>query len=160
MRLRCQRVVNCAGLGAQNLAVRLIGVPPETVPPRRMCKGNYFALTGRSPFARLVYPVPDNASLGVHYTLDLAGQGRFGPDVRMDRRGKLRRSIPRAPTASMKPFAATGPVSPLARYGRPIRASASNWADPKCRASDFRIDGPREHGVAGLIICSVSSRRG
>ena len=57
------------------------GLPPETIPPAYFCRGVYFTLSGRSPFRRLVYPVPPAGGLGVHITLDLAGQARFGPDV-------------------------------------------------------------------------------
>jgi len=74
-------VVNCAGLGAQALSRALTGVPAETVPPLHTAKGVYFSLSGRAPFRRLIYPVPGQASLGIHYTRDLGGQGRFGPDV-------------------------------------------------------------------------------
>jgi L-2-hydroxyglutarate oxidase LhgO len=150
MRLRCRRVVNSAGLGAQIVAAHLAGMPADKVPMRRMCKGNYFSLTGRSPFARLVYPVPDNASLGVHYTLDLAGQGRFGPDVewiddenydvdpaRADRfYAAIRRYWPGLADGTLRP-AYSG-----------IRVKLGG---PEAPASDFRIDGPAEHGVAGLV---------
>jgi len=82
MRLGCATLVNAAGLGAWGVAKRLEGFPAGHVPPRVLAKGNYYALgQGRSPFARLVYPVPVEGGLGVHLTLDLAGQARFGPDV-------------------------------------------------------------------------------
>ena len=74
-------VVNCAGLGAQGLARALAGLPADSVPPLYYAKGNYYTLAGRAPFSRLVYPVPEAAGLGVHLTLDLGGQARFGPDV-------------------------------------------------------------------------------
>lgn len=79
--LLCRRVVNCAGFDAQAVSAALAGLAPRTIPPRYLCKGNYFALSGAAPFSRLVYPVPVSAGLGIHYTLDLGGQGRFGPDV-------------------------------------------------------------------------------
>src|SRR6267143_5067446 len=81
MRLLAQTVVNCAGLFAQDVARSIEGFPAERIPPTHYCKGNYFGLSGRSPFSRLVYPAPEAAGLGVHLTLDLAGQARFGPDV-------------------------------------------------------------------------------
>src|SRR5258708_34186290 len=80
MRLLAQTVVNCAGLFAQDVARSIGGFPAERIPPTHYCKGNYFSLSGRSPFARLVYPAPEAAGLGVHLTLDLAGRARFGPD--------------------------------------------------------------------------------
>lgn len=74
-------VVNAAGLGAWDAAKGIAGLAAGSVPPRYYAKGNYFSLTGKTPFSRLVYPVPGHAGLGVHFTRDLAGRGRFGPDV-------------------------------------------------------------------------------
>lgn len=74
-------VANCAGLGAQDVARGLRGLPPESVPPLYYAKGNYYALAGPAPFSRLIYPVPETAGLGVHLTLDLAGVLRLGPDA-------------------------------------------------------------------------------
>ena len=79
--LRARSVVNAAGLQAQVLARRFAGLAAQHVPPSYYAKGNYFTLTGRSPFSRLIYPVPEAAGLGVHLTLDLGGQAKFGPDV-------------------------------------------------------------------------------
>jgi L-2-hydroxyglutarate oxidase LhgO len=83
MTLQAARVYNAAGLGAIPLAHAFEGARPESLPPlpRAFAKGNYFSLAGAAPFARLVYPVPPQGALGVHLTLDLAGQARFGPDV-------------------------------------------------------------------------------
>jgi L-2-hydroxyglutarate oxidase LhgO len=81
MPLRAATVVNCAGLGAQDVSQRMFGVPAAAIPARFLAKGHYFALTGRSPFHRLVYPLANAAGLGTHVTLDLAGNARFGPDV-------------------------------------------------------------------------------
>ena len=74
-------VVNAAGLGAQALARRIDGYPPDQVPPLILAKGNYFAYAGKPVFARLIYPTPVDGGLGVHVTLDMAGRMRFGPDV-------------------------------------------------------------------------------
>src|SRR3546814_10948057 len=81
MRLSCRTVVNAAGLFAPDVARNLQRFPRDKVPPRYFAKGNYFMLSGRSPFSRLVYPVPREGGLGLHITVDLAGQARFGPDV-------------------------------------------------------------------------------
>lgn len=81
MRLHARLVVNAAGLGAIPLARAIAGLDPAQVPPAHYAKGNYYALTGRAPFSRLIYPVPVPGGLGVHLTLDLGGQARFGPDV-------------------------------------------------------------------------------
>ena len=81
MSLKARTVVNCAGLGAQGVSRAIKGVKPASVPPQHYAKGNYFYLSGKPPFTRLIYPLPGHASLGLHYTLDLADQGRFGPDL-------------------------------------------------------------------------------
>ncbi|MGH8180744.1 MAG: NAD(P)/FAD-dependent oxidoreductase, partial [Steroidobacteraceae bacterium] len=74
-------VINSAGLHAQQLARRIEGIPAASIPSSVYAKGCYFVLQGRSPFRRLIYPIPVPGGLGVHLTLDLAGQARFGPDV-------------------------------------------------------------------------------
>ena len=88
--LQAGLVVNSAGHGAVALAGGLHAagpdggglLPPDWAAPQAFfTKGNYFRLTGRSPFSRLVYPVPEPGGLGIHLTLDLGGQARFGPDV-------------------------------------------------------------------------------
>ena len=81
MRLAAGLVVNAAGLGAQAFARSIAGMPVDKIPPLHLAKGNYFSLSGRSPFSRLIYPMPTPGGLGVHLTLDLAGQAKFGPDV-------------------------------------------------------------------------------
>ena len=81
IRIAANAVVNAAGLGSHAFARFIIGMPPDKIPPLHLAKGNYFALTTQSPFTRLIYPIPTPGGLGVHLTLDLAGQARFGPDV-------------------------------------------------------------------------------
>src|SRR5579872_1035344 len=81
MTLACEVLVNAAGLYAPGVARRLGGVPPDSIPRDYYCRGVYFTLPCKAPFRRPVYPVPEHAGLGVHYTPDLAGQGRFGPDT-------------------------------------------------------------------------------
>ena len=150
MRLLARTVVNCAGLYAQEVARSIEGFPAERIPPSYYCKGNYFSLSGRSPFARLVYPAPESAGLGVHLTLDLAGQARFGPDVewieRIDydvdpERGRvfyeaIRRYWPELKDGSLQP-AYCGIRPKIQAQGEPSR--------------DFLVEGPEEHGVAGLV---------
>jgi len=150
MRLSARSVVNCAGLHAQEVARSIEGFPVERIPPTFYCKGNYFSLSGRSPFSRLVYPAPESAGLGVHLTLDLAGQARFGPDVEWiesvdydvdPRRANvfydaIRRYWPGLKDGSLQP----------AYCG--IRPKIQSRSEP---ARDFLIQGPEEHGVAGLV---------
>jgi len=79
--IRCMQVVNAAGHGACALARSMDALPAKLIPTARYAKGNYFRLQGRTPVTRLIYPVPEPGGLGVHITLDMAGQSRFGPDV-------------------------------------------------------------------------------
>jgi L-2-hydroxyglutarate oxidase LhgO len=80
-RLHAQTVINCAGLWASRIASGISGLDAASIPRTWFAKGNYYSLAGRAPFSRLVYPVPEPGGLGVHLTLDLGGQARFGPDV-------------------------------------------------------------------------------
>ena len=79
--LECRLLVNAAGLGAPAVARSIEGMPIELIPTPYLAKGNYFSCHARAPFSRLIYPVPEPGGLGVHLTLDMAGQARFGPDV-------------------------------------------------------------------------------
>jgi L-2-hydroxyglutarate oxidase LhgO len=149
--LQATTVVNAAGLYAPALATRFEGLDARHVPGAWFAKGNYFTLCGRSPFRHLVYPVPQAAGLGVHLTLDLGGQAKFGPDVEWvdsaddllvdARRGdafysEVRRYWPALPDGALEPGYAG------------IRPKISGPADA---ARDFEIQGPGQHGVAGLV---------
>ena len=150
MRLSCRVLVNSAGLHAPSLARRIAGLPPAAIPRDYFCRGVYFTLAGRSPFRHLVYPVPEAAGLGVHLTLDLGGQARFGPDVEWidsldysvdPRRGErfyaaIRTYWPGLPDGALQPGYAG------------IRPKISGPAEP---AADFRLQGPAEHGIPGLV---------
>ena len=148
--LRCRSVVNAAGLAAQDMAAAIAGVAPESIPRRYLAKGTYFILAGRSPFSRLIYPVPEKSGLGVHATVDLAGEARFGPDVewveRIDydvdagRAERFYRAI-----RTYWPGLADGALRP--GYAG-IRPKLQAPGEP---AADFVIQGPEAHGVNGLI---------
>ncbi|VTU37071.1 L-2-hydroxyglutarate oxidase LhgO [Variovorax sp. PBS-H4] len=149
--LRCRSVVNAAGLLAPALARRFEGLPASTIPPSFFAKGNYFTLAGRAPFSRLIYPVPEAAGLGVHLTLDLGGQAKFGPDVEwVDSPGDLVVDPRRgegfyAEVRKYWPALADGAL--VAGYAG-IRPKISGPGEP---ARDFLIEGPAVHGVAGLV---------
>jgi L-2-hydroxyglutarate oxidase LhgO len=150
MRLLARTVVNSAGLHAQRLAASIEGFPAASVPPTYYAKGNYYQLATRAPFSRLIYPMPNNAGLGVHITLDLAGQGRFGPDVEwtdhIDYSVDPRRADGfYAAIREYWPDLADGSLVP--GYAG-IRPKIVPRGSPP---ADFLIQGPRAHGVAGLV---------
>ena len=120
-------MVNAAGLAAPALARRFDGLPAPSVPTAYFAKGNYFTLAGRAPFSRLIYPVPEAAGLGVHLTLDLGGQAKFGPDVQWVASPDDLVSTRRAATASMPRSASTGRRCPTARCCRAMPASARRF---------------------------------
>ena len=144
------QVVNSAGLRAPSLARRIEGYSAELAPPELYAKGSYYTLAKRPPFSRLVYPVPEPGGLGVHVTLDLGGQARFGPDVewvdKIDytvdpRRAErfypaIRRYWPGLPDGALEPGYAG------------IRPKIAPKDAP---AADFVVQGPNEHGVPGLV---------
>lgn len=150
MRVRARAVVNSAGLHAPALAARIGGLDARHVPVARYCKGSYFALAGRAPFSRLVYPMHDHAGLGVHLTLDLAGQARFGPDTEwvdaIDYRVEPRRAD--AFYAAIRRYWPALPDGALAPAYAGIRPKIVGPGEP---AADFVIQGPAVHGVPGLV---------
>jgi L-2-hydroxyglutarate oxidase LhgO len=148
--LRCRTLVNAAGLGASALAGRIAGLDPALVPRIYYAKGNYFTVAGRSPFSRLIYPVPVPGGLGVHLTLDLGGQARFGPDVEWVEAIDYR----------VDPARAAGFYAAIRRYWPGLAEGALTPAyagirpkivPPGAAAQDFVLQGPRVHGVAGLV---------
>ncbi len=153
--LSARLLINSAGLGAIELARAIEGFPAAHIPDGWFAKGNYFTLSGRAPFSRLIYPVPEPGGLGVHLTLDLAGQARFGPDVEWlgARRpdvldftvdpARARRFY--AAIRAWWPELADGALEP-AYCG--IRPKLSGPGEP---AADFRIDGASTHGVPAVI---------
>jgi L-2-hydroxyglutarate oxidase LhgO len=150
MRLRCRLVVNSAGLHAPAVAGKIAGMPSDRIPTAYYAKGNYFTLTGRSPFSRLIYPVPMPGGLGVHITVDLGGQAKFGPDVEW---------IPGIdysvdPHRSDKFYAAVRKYWPALKDGalQPGYAGIRpKIVPPGAPAQDFTIAGPADHGVPGLV---------
>ncbi len=126
--------------------------PPELIPPRFLAKGNYASVSGRAPFSHLVYPLPEPGGLGVHVTLDLAGNMRLGPDLQwvdeVDYRptpgveDRFRRSV-----AEFWPEIHRREI---AVCGCGVRPKISG---PSAPAADFRIDGPSVHGRSGLVVC-------
>ncbi len=148
--LDCRALVNCAGLGAQSVAASLDGLAPAAVPARHLAKGSYFTLSGPAPFRRLIYPVPVPGSLGLHYTRDLGGQAKFGPDIEwVD-----------GIDYSVEAGAADKFYDAIRRYwpGLADGALLPGYAGirpklhgPDASFADFAIQGPADHSVPGLV---------
>lgn len=148
-------VVNSASLHACALARRFQGLNAHHVPQESYAKGSYYALAGRSPFSRLIYPAPADAWLGVHLTLDLGGQAKFGPDLEW-----LDTKQPETIDYTVDPRRADGFYAEVRRYwpALPDGALQPSYSGvrpkiygPGEKAPDFRIDGPAQHGVPGLV---------
>ncbi len=148
--VQCRYLINAAGLWAQDVARTMVGLPAACIPTQYLAKAHYFAYQGKSPFERLVYPVAGGGGLGIHATVDLAGQTRFGPDVSwvtdinydFDSTRKavfasaIRRYFPNLDSHKLVP-AYTG-----------IRPKLSG---PGEQAADFEIQAANKHGIDGLI---------
>lgn len=160
-------LINAAGLQAQAVAAAMQGFATAAIPKRYLAKGHYFSLAGRAPFQRLIYPMPTDGGLGVHLTLDLGGQARFGPDVEW---------LATADGPHADPMQATTESDVLnydvddtripafetavRRYwpGLPDHAITPAYtgirpklSGPGQPAADFRIDGPAQHGCPGVV---------
>ena len=149
--LQAAAVVNAAGLQAPALARSFVGIAAQHVPPSYFAKGSYFVLAGRAPFSRLIYPVPEAAGLGVHLTLDLGGQARFGPDVQwVDGPDDLVVDPARGAAfeAEVRKYWPALPAGALVPGYAGIRPKIQA---PGAPASDFVIQGPAEHGCSGLV---------
>jgi len=150
-RLRARTVVNAAGLNAPGLARRFAGLGADHVPHARYAKGSYFTLSGKAPFSHLIYPVPEAAGLGVHLTLDLGGQAKFGPDVQW---------VDSPDDLLVDPARGEAFYAEVRKYWPALRdgALAPGYAGmrPKIHgpdepAADFVIQGPSVHGIPGLV---------
>jgi L-2-hydroxyglutarate oxidase LhgO len=149
--LACQNLVNAAGLSAPGLTRQMRGLDTAFQPQAYYAKGNYFTLAGRSPFNRLIYPVPQSAGLGVHLTLDLGGQAKFGPDVQwVDSPDDLQVDPERglAFYAEVRKYWPQLPDGALQAGYAGIRPKINGPLEP---SADFSIQGPASHGVAGLV---------
>jgi L-2-hydroxyglutarate oxidase LhgO len=155
MAVQARAMVNAAGLHAQTLARRIEGLDPSLVPPQHWARGHYFALPGRAAFDRLIYPLPEPGGLGVHLTLDLGGQMRFGPDVQwvpVTALGAEEYTVDPARLAgfddAIRRFWPALPAGRLQPAYAGLRPKVSGPGEP---AADFGIQGPTEHGLPGLV---------
>jgi hypothetical protein len=150
MTLQADLVVNSAGLSAPSLASLMDGFTPSLIPKPYLAKGNYFSLSGKSPFSRLIYPVPEAGGLGVHLTLDLGGQARFGPDVEWV--NEIDYQV--APERCERFYSAIRQYWP--NLGDNTLQPAYSGIRPKIVGpgepdADFMIQGPASHGIRGLV---------
>jgi L-2-hydroxyglutarate oxidase LhgO len=151
--MTCRNLVIAGGLGSTRLGKMIGGANDYRVPETYPAKGHYFALSGKAPFRHLVYPMPQGAWLGIHLTLDVAGQAKFGPDIAWTERidyafedadgarkrlfeREVRRYWPALPAGALEP-GYTGIRPKIYREGEP--------------AADFAIHGPAEHGIERLV---------
>jgi L-2-hydroxyglutarate oxidase LhgO len=150
MTLACNLLVNAAGLSAPALARSIEGMPIGLIPCAYLAKGNYFSCNARAPFSRLIYPVPEPGGLGVHLTLDMAGQARFGPDVEWVESIDYAVDPSRAERfyPAIRRYWPTLPDGALMPSYSGIRPKI---VPPAVATQDFLIQGPTDHGVAGLI---------
>lgn len=148
--LQCRWLVNCAGLSAAALLGRIRGYPRASVRRPYYAKGNYFTCQGSRPFQRLVYPMPNNAGLGIHATLDLDGTVRFGPDVQWVESPDYRVDPERAESfyTAIREYWPDIPPHSLQPAYAGVRPKL---VGPDSPAADFEIEGPAQHAVAGLI---------
>ena len=150
MTLECRLLVNSAGLNAPAVARGIDGMPLASIPRAYLAKGNYFSCSRKAPFSHLIYPVPEPGGLGVHLTLDMAGQARFGPDVEwvdtIDYAVDPARAERFYPAIRKYwPSLPDGALMPSYSGMRP------KIVPPAVASQDFVIQGPKDHGVAGLI---------
>jgi L-2-hydroxyglutarate oxidase LhgO len=154
-RLLARSLINAAGLHAPGLARRIQGLNPSQVPAAYYAKGSYFSLAGRAPFSRLIYPMPEGGGLGVHLTLDLGGQARFGPDAEWlpdATADHLDYTVDPARGASF--YAEVRRYWPGLQDGALLPAYSGvrpKIGGPDEAAKDFLIQGPADHGVPGLV---------
>jgi L-2-hydroxyglutarate oxidase LhgO len=147
-------VINAAGLAAPRLARHFSGLSQNLVPTAFYSKGNYFSLAGKTPFSRLIYPLPEAGGLGVHLTLDIAGQARFGPDVEWldiddDRQIDYRVDATRADRfyESIRRYWPALPDGALQPGYSGVRPKLTHGDDER----DFIIQGRKQHGINRLV---------
>jgi hypothetical protein len=154
MKLQTKILINCAGMSAPALAQKIEGLEKDQIPKAYFAKGNYFSLSGKSPFAHLIYPIPEPGGLGVHITLDMGGQAKFGPDVEwLDIQNEEQIDY----TVDLK--RAEGFYEAVRRYWPDLKENAlqadysgvrAKIVPPNSPAGDFYFNTPSDHGLQGL----------
>ncbi|WP_062308269.1 NAD(P)/FAD-dependent oxidoreductase [Polynucleobacter sinensis] len=155
MRMQTKLLINCAGMSAPALARKIEGLSPEQIPKAYFAKGNYFSLSGKSPFTHLIYPIPEPGGLGVHLTLDMGGQAKFGPDVEwldIEEEDQINYTV--------DPRRGEGFYAAVRRYWPGLKDGAlqADYSGVRAKivpssapAGDFCFDGPSQHQLHGLF---------
>jgi L-2-hydroxyglutarate oxidase LhgO len=148
--IRTRFVVNAAGLGAQAIAGVTEGLAPARIPKLHLSRGCYYVLSGRAPVSRLIYPLPTREGLGVHLTLDMGGQARFGPDHAWIQAidYTMPDHVPAEIIRAVQHYLPGIPPEKLAPAYAGIRPKIQGPGDPP---ADFVIEGPAAHGIPGLV---------
>ncbi|QWD65206.1 NAD(P)/FAD-dependent oxidoreductase [Polynucleobacter sp. MWH-Aus1W21] len=155
MKIQTKLLINCAGMSAPAIAKKIEGLTQETIPKAYFAKGNYFSLSGKSPFKHLIYPIPEPGGLGVHLTLDMGGQAKFGPDVEwleIDEENQIEYTV--------NPKRGEGFYEAVRKYWPGLKDNSlqpdysgvrAKIVPPNAPAGDFCFDTPKEHGLEGLF---------
>ena len=155
MKIQTKLLINCAGMSAPAIAKKIEGLGHEQIPKAYFAKGNYFSLSGKSPFKHLIYPIPEPGGLGVHLTLDMGGQAKFGPDVEwldIDEEKQIDYTV--------NPKRGEGFYEAVRRYWPGLKDNAlqpdysgvrAKIVPPNATAGDFCFNTPRDHGLEGLF---------
>lgn len=148
--LTATTVINATGLHAPGVARQISNTPHQQIPAARYCKGTYFTLSGRSPFSRLIYPVPNESGLGIHLTQDLGGQTKFGPDTEWIDAIDYQLDASRSDVfySTIRQYWPALPDDALLPGYTGIRPKITDPGNPP---ADFLILGPRDHGIDGLV---------
>jgi len=154
MQIQTKLLINCAGMSAPAVAQKIEGLAKDQIPKAYFAKGNYFSLSGKSPFTHLIYPIPEPGGLGVHLTLDMGGQAKFGPDVEwlnIDQEEQIDYTV--------DPKRGDGFYEAVRRYWPGLKDGSlqpdysgvrAKIVPPNAPAGDFCFNGPQEHGMQGL----------
>jgi len=155
MKIQTKLLINCAGMSAPAVAQRIESLNKDQTPKAYFAKGNYFSLSGKSPFTHLIYPIPEPGGLGVHLTLDMGGQAKFGPDVEwlnIDQEEQIDYTV--------NPKRGEGFYEAVRRYWPGLKDNTlqpdysgvrAKIVPPNAPAGDFYFNTPDEHGLEGLF---------
>ena len=155
MKIQTKLLINCAGMSAPTIAQKITGLSQDQIPKAYFAKGNYFSLSGKSPFKHLIYPIPEPGGLGVHLTLDMGGQAKFGPDVEwleIDDENQIDYTV--------NPKRGDGFYAAVRKYWPGLKDNAlqpdysgvrAKIVPPNSPAGDFCFNTPKDHGLEGLF---------